>query len=370
MQLRCQRFPQSAYCPLFGLCWRAMYNGIGLPTPRGSGTNGYVQRNVANVSLLGPSRRIGYHHQTQKAVEGLPNQETLGSPLARKPDPDILEHERQRKAVVLSLELEEKLRNENILSEEQIQELVTKVRTQLSSQTEVDLAIDNGPLRVNQLLQDIALQANKWKNASSKRRSKGRVGFVEQEQQPPTFGLQLDSRPVLDFHRKSLAKEKENLKLKNALGIDDDYQPGDVFRKSRTKEDEREAAQQEGAATSPPFTEATKLETEQEQGRRHTDSAKEDGELEEDEIAASPSLQPPATSTTSVDNEGEDVQKQSGEEQPRGEKSQRHRVSSSRHHRQHRTRSPSPHREKRRHRRPSKEEKDRKHKRRHRHSPR
>lgn len=26
-----------------------MYNGIGLPTPRGSGTNGYVQKNLAHV---------------------------------------------------------------------------------------------------------------------------------------------------------------------------------------------------------------------------------------------------------------------------------------------------------------------------------
>nr|6QDV_R Chain R, Serine/arginine repetitive matrix protein 2 [Homo sapiens] len=26
-----------------------MYNGIGLPTPRGSGTNGYVQRNLSLV---------------------------------------------------------------------------------------------------------------------------------------------------------------------------------------------------------------------------------------------------------------------------------------------------------------------------------
>ena len=27
-----------------------MYNGIGLPTARGSGTNGYIQRNLAHVS--------------------------------------------------------------------------------------------------------------------------------------------------------------------------------------------------------------------------------------------------------------------------------------------------------------------------------
>lgn len=27
-----------------------MYNGIGLPTPRGSGTSGYIQKNLAHVS--------------------------------------------------------------------------------------------------------------------------------------------------------------------------------------------------------------------------------------------------------------------------------------------------------------------------------
>jgi len=26
-----------------------MYNGIGLPTPRGSGTSGYIQRNLAYI---------------------------------------------------------------------------------------------------------------------------------------------------------------------------------------------------------------------------------------------------------------------------------------------------------------------------------
>ena len=38
--------PQERWCPPGH---GAMYNGIGLPTPRGSGTNGYVQRNLSLV---------------------------------------------------------------------------------------------------------------------------------------------------------------------------------------------------------------------------------------------------------------------------------------------------------------------------------
>ncbi|KAJ9168254.1 hypothetical protein P3X46_019802 [Hevea brasiliensis] len=55
-----------------------MYKGIGLQTPRGSGTNGYIQTNKFSVKP-----------KTAKVDQG-----TAG--FTKKPNKDILEHERKR----------------------------------------------------------------------------------------------------------------------------------------------------------------------------------------------------------------------------------------------------------------------------------
>lgn len=75
----------------------AMYNGIGLPTPRGSGTNGYVQRNLGAL-----------RHKRERA-DGRPEDELrkLEASLAKKPNRDILDHERKRKVELKCLELSE-----------------------------------------------------------------------------------------------------------------------------------------------------------------------------------------------------------------------------------------------------------------------
>ena len=61
-----------------------MYNGIGLLTPRGSGTSGYVQGNKFN--LRGPPQQ---NIQTLKKV-------SEAAPQNRKPDQGILDHNRKR----------------------------------------------------------------------------------------------------------------------------------------------------------------------------------------------------------------------------------------------------------------------------------
>ena len=61
-----------------------MYNGIGLLTPRGSGTSGYVQNNKFN--LRGPP---------QQKIQDL-NKVQEKAPQHRKPDQGILDHNRKR----------------------------------------------------------------------------------------------------------------------------------------------------------------------------------------------------------------------------------------------------------------------------------
>lgn len=78
-----------------------MYNGIGLQTARGSGTNGYVQTN-----------KFFIRPRTNKVVMDSSKGYESGQGMAgvtRKPNKDILEHDRKRKIQLKLLVLEEKL---------------------------------------------------------------------------------------------------------------------------------------------------------------------------------------------------------------------------------------------------------------------
>lgn len=76
-----------------------MYNGIGLTTPRGSGTNGYVQRNLSCVRAK--RNRDDHGPKDEK------DRERLESQLNRQPNADILEHQRKRQLEVKCAELQD-----------------------------------------------------------------------------------------------------------------------------------------------------------------------------------------------------------------------------------------------------------------------
>ena len=86
-----------------------MSSNVGLSTPRGSGTSGYVQR---NLSSLKP--RDNSYGQPYPPRDSLPRQ--------RKPDKDILAHDRAREIEVKVFELRDKLedegKNEDAIDEE------------------------------------------------------------------------------------------------------------------------------------------------------------------------------------------------------------------------------------------------------------
>jgi hypothetical protein len=79
-----------------------MYNGIGLTTPRGSGTNGHVQRNFAFVR---PGKK-DVNYRTEEDIA------KLEATTNRQPNLAILDHERKRKIEVKCAELEEVLENQ------------------------------------------------------------------------------------------------------------------------------------------------------------------------------------------------------------------------------------------------------------------
>ncbi|KAK7060340.1 acetylornithine aminotransferase [Paramarasmius palmivorus] len=95
-----------------------MYNGIGLTTPRGSGTNGYVVRNMSALRSYEPAR------DRADAWDAKP-------PQHREPDEGILEHERKRQVEVKCLELQLELEEKEELDEEDIEKQVDALRQKL-----------------------------------------------------------------------------------------------------------------------------------------------------------------------------------------------------------------------------------------------
>lgn len=74
-----------------------MYNGIGLQTARGSGTNGYV---TTNKSFIRKHKdRVDY-----KSEEEL---KKLDQAMNKQPNKEILDHERKRKVEVKCMEMQE-----------------------------------------------------------------------------------------------------------------------------------------------------------------------------------------------------------------------------------------------------------------------
>lgn len=80
------------------------YNGVGLQTARGSGTNGYVQRSLANI------RRKPQTPYSRDRDQERPHTKT------RKANPEIMEHDRKREIEIRCLELQDKLEEEGYVS--------------------------------------------------------------------------------------------------------------------------------------------------------------------------------------------------------------------------------------------------------------
>ncbi|KXN66276.1 cwf21-domain-containing protein [Conidiobolus coronatus NRRL 28638] len=95
-----------------------MYNGIGLQTARGSGTNGYIQRNKSQLK----SRRDPFKESEKRIDEK--------TSLQKQPDQEILLHERKRKIEIKCMELRLQLEDDG-LDEDEIDEKVDVYREEL-----------------------------------------------------------------------------------------------------------------------------------------------------------------------------------------------------------------------------------------------
>ncbi|MEJ1287469.1 hypothetical protein NN561_018488 [Cricetulus griseus] len=163
-----------------------MYNGIGLPTPRGSGTNGYVQR---NLSLVRGRRGERPDYKGEEELR------RLEAALVKRPNPDILDHERKRRVELRCLELEEMMEEQGY-EEQQIQEKVATFRLML-------------------LEKDV--------NPGGKEETPGQ-------------------RPmVTETHQLAELNEKKNERLRAAFGISDSYVDGSSFDPQRRAREAKQA---------------------------------------------------------------------------------------------------------------------------------
>ncbi|KNE60321.1 hypothetical protein AMAG_05718, partial [Allomyces macrogynus ATCC 38327] len=130
-----------------------MYNGIGLTTPRGSGTNGYVTRNLSSLRARDP--RMG-----DRGAD-LNNDQFLKP---RQPNKEILLHEQKRQVEVKCLELRLKLEDEGV-DEDSIDDQVGTLRKKLLAELAGPTAADTRSTSTHQQAARKAKEAQRFASA-------------------------------------------------------------------------------------------------------------------------------------------------------------------------------------------------------------
>ncbi|POR36062.1 Pre-mRNA-splicing factor CWC21 [Tolypocladium paradoxum] len=151
-----------------------MSDNVGLSTPRGSGTSGYVQRNLAQV------RPRDFGAPYPKDLDSLRHKQ-------RQPDKGILEHDRRRQIEVKVFDLRDQLEEEEV-DEEEIDRRCDELRKKLTAESESEKG--NGPRRT----------------------------FKEHQ-----------------VHEMADAKIKESERLRKALKISSDYEEGSHWKRQEER---------------------------------------------------------------------------------------------------------------------------------------
>jgi hypothetical protein len=174
-----------------------MSDNVGLSTPRGSGTSGYVQRNLAHI------RPRDYGAPYPKDLDSLRHKQ-------RQPDKEILEHDRKRDVEVKVFELRDRLEDEGYVASSYLDMLHVISDRQADicnsvDEEEIDKQCDE--LRAK-LLEDMA----KGKGDSQKRSYKSH-----------------------QVHEMAEAKIKQTERLRSALKISKDYEEGGHWKRQEER---------------------------------------------------------------------------------------------------------------------------------------
>ncbi|KAF2840407.1 cwf21-domain-containing protein [Patellaria atrata CBS 101060] len=154
-----------------------MSANVGLNTPRGSGTSGYVQRNLS-------------HLKPRDATAPYPKDFDMLKHRQRQPDTEILEHDRKREIEVKVFELRDRLEDEGV-DDDEIEDQCTALRKKLQA------------------------ERKKGEGAKSGKAARG-----------------LKTHQV---HELAAAKIEESERLRKALGIRADYEEGSHWKKQEER---------------------------------------------------------------------------------------------------------------------------------------
>ncbi|KAJ1929825.1 RNA-splicing factor [Tieghemiomyces parasiticus] len=156
-----------------------MYNGIGLDTTRGSGTNGYVVRNMGHLkprrdhrngasATVDPNEPFAHLGRERDTVNG------------RTANPELILHEQKRQVELRCLELQDTLEEEGKLSEADIEARISALRETLLAE------LAEGP---------------------------------EEGQMVSVTEAHLNTIRPHETHKLAAAKQRENERMEQALGI-------------------------------------------------------------------------------------------------------------------------------------------------------
>lgn len=179
-----------------------MYNGIGLKTARGSGTNGYVTKNFAHVreGARKPYTPNSFDH--------------VSKPDIKKANSQILMHEQRKKIESRLYDMRVRLEEKGNYTAQQIDEMITKERKELTEEAEHNL-----------------------------HKSQSRFGFAKKLVAQEREHYQNDKSGV-ESHEHVQARNRKNTLLAQALGINSEsHVEGAAFNKELQEKKKHERMQ-------------------------------------------------------------------------------------------------------------------------------
>ncbi|GES62890.1 pre-mRNA-splicing factor cwc21 [Aspergillus terreus] len=205
-----------------------MSSNVGLSTPRGSGTSGYVQRNTAFMK----PRNTGY---------GAPYPPVSGANgdgrafKQRQPDKQILEHDRRRAVEVKVMEERERLEEANERLEEERAKGKGKGKTDAGAEEgeaeegdgERVLSEEEIEERCAALRERLLKEMEEEGDGGGKAKAKAAAG-----RQQPRERRQFKAYQV---HELAEAKIEESERLRRALGIREDRETGEISGERRER---------------------------------------------------------------------------------------------------------------------------------------
>jgi len=165
-----------------------MYNGVGVPTPRGTGTNGYVQRNFAALPRI-KKKPSDFERERREPAPTEP----------RKPDTEILEHDKKR-----------------------------QIEVKLMAWAEEQGLLD----------------ANLPKEKLDALLNEARERIIQEEAERAELRAMLQKKREEETHKKLAAKERQRAELQEAWKIDKDYQEGQAFNRTLQQQKKLERLEQ------------------------------------------------------------------------------------------------------------------------------